>query len=68
MKDICLYFQVHQPYRLKKYKVFDIGNNHDYFDEDLNKKIMRKVAKKCYLPTNELMYNLIKKKYVSLLF
>ena len=61
MKDICLYFQVHQPYRLKKYKVFDIGNNHDYFDEDLNKKIMRKVAKKCYLPTNELMYNLIKK-------
>jgi alpha-amylase len=51
---------VHQPFRLKKYKVFDIGNNHEYFESTLNKKIMEKVAKKCYLPTNNLIHQLIK--------
>jgi len=61
MKNICFYFQVHQPYRLKKYTIFDIGKNHDYFDDSLNRKIMQKVAKKCYLPTNNLMLRLIKK-------
>ncbi len=61
MKSVCFYFQVHQPYRLKKYTVFDIGKSKDYFDEQLNKKIMQKVAKKCYLPTNNLMLNLINK-------
>jgi alpha-amylase len=61
MKNICFYFQVHQPYRLRNYKIFDIGKNHDYFDDELNRKIMLKVAKKCYLPTNNLMLNLINK-------
>ena len=61
MKNICFYFQVHQPYRLRDYKIFDIGKNHDYFDEALNKKIMQKVARKCYLPTNNLMLKLIHK-------
>jgi alpha-amylase len=60
MKSLCFYFQVHQPYRLKKYKIFDIGKSDEYFDDVLNKKIMQKVAKKCYLPTNNLMINLIK--------
>jgi len=59
MKNICFYFQVHQPYRLRKYSVFDIGKNHDYFDNGLNKKTMEKVAKKCYLPTNNLILKLI---------
>jgi len=40
--------------------VFDIGKHSDYFDDNLNKKIMQKVAKKCYLPTNNLMLKLIK--------
>ncbi len=61
MVSICFYFQVHQPFRLRKYNVFDIGNNHNYFDEKKNKEIMHKVAKKCYLPTNKLLLNLIKK-------
>jgi alpha-amylase len=60
MKDICFYFQVHQPFRLKKYRVFDIGHNHEYFDAGMNKKIMEKVAKKCYLPTNNLILQMIK--------
>ncbi|MEM3374756.1 MAG: glycoside hydrolase family 57 protein [Candidatus Woesearchaeota archaeon] len=61
MKEICFYFQVHQPFRLKKYRVFDIGNNHNYFDEKLNRTILDKVANKCYIPTNNLILKLIKK-------
>jgi alpha-amylase len=61
MVNVCLYFQVHQPNRLRKYQVFDIGKNHDYFDDKKNKEIMEKVAKKCYLPGNNLLLDLIKK-------
>ena len=59
MKTICLYFQVHQPYRLRRYRFFDIGKDHFYYDEFLNKSILRKVAEKCYLPANKLMLELI---------
>lgn len=59
MKTICFYFQVHQPFRLRHYRFFDIGKNHNYFDEFANRSIMRKVAEKCYLPTNNLMLALI---------
>ena len=66
MPSICFYFQVHQPYRIKKYSVFDIGNDHDYFkDENLNEKgnkaVMEKVSRKCYLPTNKILLDLIHK-------
>lgn len=60
MKDVCLYFQVHQPYRLKRYRLFDVGSGADYFDEDLNRSIMRRVAEKCYVPTNRLLADLIR--------
>ncbi|MBW2992131.1 glycoside hydrolase family 57 protein [Candidatus Woesearchaeota archaeon] len=60
MVSVCFYFQVHQPYRLKKYSVFDIGQSHDYFDTDKNKEIMDKVANKCYLPANKMILNMIK--------
>ncbi|MCB8964372.1 MAG: polysaccharide deacetylase family protein [Bacteroidales bacterium] len=59
MKTICFYFQVHQPYRLRRYRFFDIGKNHNYFDDFANRSIMRKVAEKCYLPMNQLMLDLI---------
>ena len=59
MKTICFYFQVHQPFRLRRYRFFDIGEYHNYFDEFANRSIMRKVAEKCYLPTNNLMLELI---------
>jgi len=60
MVSVCFYFQVHQPLRLRKYSVFDIGNNSDYFDEHKNQEIIKKVAMKCYLPTNKLLLRLIK--------
>ncbi len=61
MTNICFYFQVHQPFRLRKYSVFDIGRSHDYFDEKKNKEVMEKVARKCYLPTNRVLLDLIDK-------
>lgn len=61
MVSICFYFQVHQPNRLKKYSFFDIGSDHFYEDDEKNRAILLKVARKCYLPTNELMLRLIHK-------
>ena len=61
MVSMCFYFQVHQPFRLRNYSIFDIGKNTNYFDEKKNKEIMQKVAGKCYLPTNKTMLDLINK-------
>ncbi len=61
MKSICLYFQVHQPYRLKRYRFFDIGNDSYYYDDYANESIMQKVANNCYLPANKLLLDLINK-------
>jgi alpha-amylase len=61
MTSICLYFQVHQPNRLRKYTYFDIGNQHYYENEETNRNILLKIANKCYLPTNTLLLALIKK-------
>lgn len=61
MPDICFYFQVHQPYRLRHYTFFDIGQSPFYEDEDANCGILLKVARKCYLPMNALLLRLIKR-------
>jgi len=61
MRTICLYFQVHQPFRFRKYRFFDIGNDHYYYDDYSNESILHKVSQKCYLPANELILDLIKK-------
>ncbi|MBR9701111.1 polysaccharide deacetylase family protein [Candidatus Woesearchaeota archaeon] len=60
MVAICFYFQVHQPYRLRNYSVFDIGRKTDYFDDNKNREVLRKVGRKCYLPTNNVLLDLIK--------
>jgi alpha-amylase len=60
-KAICLYFQVHQPFRLKRYRFFDLGNDHYYYDDFSNESILRKVADKCYLPANRIILDLIQK-------
>ena len=59
MKSICLYFQVHQPDRLRQFRFFDIGNDFHYFDEFANRTILKRVAEKCYLPTNAILRDLI---------
>ncbi len=60
MKKLCFYFQVHQPFRLRTYRFFDIGNRNQYFDEHKNRSVMKKVAKKCYLPANKVSLDLIR--------
>ncbi len=60
MKTVCLYFQVHQPWRLKVYRFFNIGKDHNYLDDFTNRAIMQKVARQCYLPMNALLLKLIK--------
>jgi len=66
MPSVCMYFHVHQPWRIKRYRIFDVGVDHNYFNEsqenDLNnKKVFLKVARKCYLPTNKILLDLLKK-------
>jgi len=60
-KAICIYFQVHQPFRLKRYRFFDLGHDHYYYDDYSNESILRKVADKCYLPANKIISDLIQK-------
>ena len=60
-RTLCLYFQVHQPVRLRKYHFFDIGKNNDYYDDFANRTYTRKIADRCYLPANRVILDLIKK-------
>jgi len=60
MRSICLYFQVHQPFRLRTYRFFNIGDDHHYYDDYQNRQIIRRVAEKCYLPANKMMLDLIR--------
>jgi alpha-amylase len=57
--SVCFYFQVHQPTRLRRYGVFDIGRRHDYFDTALDEAIVHKVAARCYRPMNQLLLELV---------
>jgi alpha-amylase len=60
-QHLNLYFQVHQPRRLSKYQFFDIGSQTPWFDDALNKSIIRRVAHECYLPANKMLLRLIRK-------
>ena len=60
-KSICLYFQVHQPTRLRLYRFFDIGKDSHYYDDFANRTILRRIAQKCYLPMNAQLLELVKK-------
>lgn len=66
MKSLCFYFQVHQPYRVKHYRVFDIGTDGDYFNHrgegNLNNRaVIQKVAAKSYIPASTLLLTLLKR-------
>ena len=58
MASVCFYFQVHQPYRLRRYSVFDTDRH--YFDDTKNAELCRKVAHKCYLPANRMLLDTIR--------
>ena len=55
-----MYFQVHQPSRLRLYRFFDIGKDSHYYDQFANRTIFRRVAQKCYQPMNDILLQAIK--------
>ncbi|MCI0651226.1 MAG: glycoside hydrolase family 57 protein [Planctomycetes bacterium] len=61
MTAVVFYFQVHQPFRLRRYTFFDIGSRDDYFDDVENQRILKRVAEKCYLPMNGVLERLIER-------
>ncbi len=59
MKSICLYFQIHQPFRLKRYRFFDIGRDHYYYDDFANDDVINRIARNSYLPTVEALKEMV---------
>lgn len=59
MKAICFYFQIHQPFRLKRYRFFDIGNDHYYYDDFANDDIITRIAERSYIPAAQSLLRMI---------
>ena len=59
MKAVCFYFQIHQPFRLKRYRFFDIGNDHYYYDDFANDDIITRIAQRSYIPAAESLLRMI---------
>lgn len=60
MKNVCFYFKIHQPYRLKRYRFFDIGNDHYYYDDFADDDIISRVAETSYIPMCDTLLEMIK--------
>ncbi len=60
MKSVCFYFHIHQPFRLKRYRFFDIGNDHYYFDDFSNDDIITRLAENSYMPMCDTLLDMIK--------
>ncbi len=59
MKAICFNFEIHQPFRLKRYRFFDIGNDHYYYDDFLNDDIITRIAERSYIPAAKTLLKMI---------
>jgi len=59
MIPVCLYFQVHQPHRLRRYTYFDVGREHRYFDDEANRAILSRVAERAYRPATAMLERLL---------
>ena len=59
MKTICFYFQIHQPFRLKRYRFFNIGRDHYYFDDYANEDILQQIAARSFIPANRMLLDLV---------
>jgi len=60
MRNICFYFQIHQPMRLKRYRFFDIGQDHYYYDDFQTEDHIRKVVEQSYLTANRTIAEMIR--------
>lgn len=59
MKSVCFYFKIHQPFRLKRYRFFDIGNDHYYYDDFINDEIINRMAEQSYIPMANTLLEMI---------
>ncbi|MBD5358867.1 MAG: polysaccharide deacetylase family protein [Bacteroides sp.] len=59
MKSVCFYFKIHQPFRLKRYRFFDIGNDHYYYDDFADDEIMTRLAETSYVPMANTLLQMI---------
>ncbi|MDE7080393.1 MAG: glycoside hydrolase family 57 protein [Muribaculaceae bacterium] len=59
MKSVCFYFKIHQPFRLKRYRFFDIGNDHYYYDDFANDEIINRLAEQSYIPMANTLLEMI---------
>ena len=60
MKTICLYFEIHQIIHLKRYRFFDIGTDHYYYDDYENERSINDIAERSYMPTLNTLLEMIK--------
>ena len=60
MKTICLYFEIHQPNHLKRYRFFDIGTDHYYYDDYENERSIADIAERSYMPALNTLLDMIK--------
>lgn len=60
MRTICLYFEIHQPVRLKRYRFFDIGADHYYYDDYANEVGMNEVAEQSYIPALQTLLEMVR--------
>ena len=60
MKNICFYFQIHQPISLKRYRFFEIGQDHYYYDDFQTEQRIRHLVEKAYLPSNKVLSEMIR--------
>ena len=61
MKQICLYFEIHQPIHLKRYRFFDIGKDHYYYDDYENERAIQETSRNSYIPALTAMLDMAKK-------
>ena len=60
MKTICLYFEIHQIIHLKRYRFFDIGTDHYYYDDYENERSITDIAERSYMPALNTLHDMIK--------
>lgn len=60
MKNICFYFEIHQPVRLKKYRFFEIGQDHYYYDDFQTEERIRYLVDNAYMPANRTIAEMIR--------
>ena len=60
MKTICLYFEIHQIIHLKRYRCFDIGTDHYYYDDYENERSITEIAERSYIPALTTLLEMVK--------